>query len=137
MSIRTLRIPESECLVTFARSGGAGGQNVNKVSTKVTLSWDFRISGRLNDSEKRRIQASSALGSRINRDGLIVLHEQRARTQGENRALALMKLNELLAEALKVQRRRVKTRVGYGQKQKRMQEKNARRQRISQRRITE
>ena len=132
-----ISIPESECRISFARSGGSGGQNVNKVSTRVTICWDFRNSLSLNEAEKRRVQNSTALRGRINREGLIVLHEQRARTQGENRELALMKLNELLAEALKVRQKRIKTRVGKGQREKRLLAKKARRQRISQRRIGE
>src|SRR5690606_35359964 len=81
-----VEIPADELEFTFSRSSGKGGQNVIKVSTRVTLRWEFGSSRALRESQKRRI-ASSPLLARRTVDGAIVLHEDRERQQGLNRKL--------------------------------------------------
>ena len=131
----TLLVPESECTFTFSRSGGAGGQNVNKVSTKVTLSWDFLHSAVLSEGQRDVLRNSEYFIARRAADGQIVIHEQRARTQAINRKLALEKLNELLAQALKPRKKRHATKVGRAQKAKRLDQKKMRSRRLQSRRL--
>ena len=80
----TLSIPETELTFTASRSGGPGGQNVNKVSSRVTLSFDIGRSASLSDEQKLR--AVRALGKRINKEGILQVVSQRTRSQEMNRA---------------------------------------------------
>lgn len=104
-----LSIPEEELDVSFARSGGPGGQNVNKVSSKVVLRFDVTRSPTLSEEQRKRILAR--LANRIDGDGILMVTAQEHRSQPLNREAATARLAALLAQALKVQRKRVKTRV--------------------------
>src|SRR5579871_3724278 len=95
-----LTIPESELTFTASRSGGPGGQNVNKVSSRVTLTFDVMHSAALSESQRRRI--STRLQTRINKDGLLRVISQRTRSQELNREDALTRFIELLQNALHV-----------------------------------
>src|SRR5438045_1474902 len=102
-------VSDNELRFTASRSGGPGGQNVNKVSTKVTLTFDVFGSTSLSDEQKHKISAK--LATRINKDGILQIVSQRTRSQELNRADALQRFTELLRQALTVERARVKTRV--------------------------
>src|SRR5664280_3566590 len=91
-------------------SGGPGGQNVNKVATKVTLTFDVAASPSLTDAQRDRIRAR--LATRISKDGVLQVVSQRHRTQGANRAAALERFVELLRDALAEEAPRVPT-VSY------------------------
>ncbi len=93
-----LRIAESELRWEFTRSGGPGGQNVNKVSTRVTLVFDVDACAALADDEKQRIRAR--LRGRISRDGLLRLISARYRSQSANRRDVLDRFYDLLSAAL-------------------------------------
>src|SRR5690349_17172329 len=79
----SLTIPESELTFSASRSGGPGGQNVNKVSSRVTLTFDVMQSPSLSEEQRQRI--ASRLQSRINKDGVLRVISQRTRSQEMNR----------------------------------------------------
>ncbi|MBS1616507.1 MAG: aminoacyl-tRNA hydrolase [Bacteroidetes bacterium] len=81
-----------------ARSGGKGGQNVNKLETMVEALWQPKSSSLFSEEEKRRIVEK--LASRINKGGYLQVRSSESRTQGENKAIAQRKLEELVAKAL-------------------------------------
>ena len=117
-------IPEDELTLTASRSGGPGGQNVNKVSSKITLAFDVEGSGSLTADQKIRIQ--SKLATRINKEGVLRVVSQRTRSQELNREDAIEVFAELLRQALHVDRRRVKTKIPRGVRERRLEEKKER-----------
>ena len=117
-------IPESELGFAASRSGGPGGQNVNKVSSKVTLSFDVGGSASLSEEQKARI--ASMLATRINKEGVLQIVSQRTRSQELNRADVVERFAELLRRALTPQRKRIKTRASAAAKQRRMDAKRKR-----------
>ena len=96
---RRIELPEDELKVEFARSGGPGGQNVNKVETKVILRFRPAWSRALRAEEKARIEAR--LANRLTRSGELVLHSSTHRQRSRNLEDARTRLAALLAEALR------------------------------------
>ena len=116
-----IRIPLREIHFTFARSGGAGGQNVNKVNSKAILRWSVTGSDSLPADVRRRFQA--AYKRRITLEGDLVLMSQRFRDQGRNVADCLEKLRGFLAAVAQAPRPRRPTRPGRGAKERRLSAK--------------
>ena len=117
-------ISETDLVFRFSRSSGPGGQNVNKVNTRVTLFFDVANSTSFSDTQKKRIL--KRLSTRANKNGVIRVASQRHRTQNANRQTTVERLQELLREALKTKAIRKKTKVPERVRRKRLEEKKRR-----------
>ena len=121
-----LWIDEDDLRFEFARSSGPGGQNVNKVETKVRLLFDIRDSRSLNPEQRSRIE--ERLSTRITKVGVLHVSSQRHRTREANRRATIERFVELLAEALEEEEPRVRTRVSKTQRKRRLESKRKRSQ---------
>ena len=119
-----VEIPEGQLEFVASRSGGPGGQNVNKVSSRITLRFDLERTGALNPEQRRRIRAK--LSSRISKDGVLQVSSQRTRSQDLNREDAVARFTELLRAALREEKPRVKTRASRVSQEERLREKKIR-----------
>jgi len=117
-------ILSSELSFSFSRSSGPGGQNVNKVNTRVTLSFDVAGSRQLNDRQRAMIR--SRLATRINKNGVLRIAADSCRTQQGNREEVVRRFVDLLCRALHEQRPRRKTKVSRRAKERRLSAKKNR-----------
>jgi len=116
-----IEIPCSELQFRTSRSGGPGGQNVNKLETRVELLFDVRTSPSL--TEQQRHLLVERLGSRVDSDGILHISSQRSRSQWENKQATIKKLVSLLRSAFAIRKKRVKTAPTKGSKEIRLQRK--------------
>lgn len=103
----SVRVPVSELEFRTSRSSGPGGQNVNKLETRVELLFDVAHSPSLNGEQRERVLLN--LGSRIDDTGMLHISSQRSRSQWENKQITIEKLVSLLRDALKIRKKRIKT----------------------------
>jgi ribosome-associated protein len=116
-----VEIPETELEFIASRSGGPGGQNVNKVSSRVTLRFDLERTTALNAEQRKRVR--ERLSSRISKEGVLQISSQRTRSQEFNREDTVMRFAELLRDALREEKARVKTRATRASREERLKEK--------------
>jgi len=133
----SLIIPRAEVAMRASRASGAGGQHVNKTSSRVELSWNVRESRALSDEQRERLLAR--LSSRLSEDGSLRIVASDTRSQLRNRESAEQRLAETIAKALVVQKKRKPTRKPRAANEARLSEKKKKseRKRERQRPITD
>jgi ribosome-associated protein len=117
----SVQIPLVELRFRTSRSSGPGGQNVNKLETRVELLFDVAHSPSMGEEQRQRVLTN--LGSRIDGDGMLHISSQRSRSQWENKQGTIEKLVLLLREALKIRKKRIKTGPTRGSNENRVQQK--------------
>ncbi|MFV0445903.1 MAG: alternative ribosome rescue aminoacyl-tRNA hydrolase ArfB [Planctomycetaceae bacterium] len=128
-----LRIPLSELRFQMSRSSGPGGQNVNKVNTRVQVWWDVEHSTILQDDVRQRFLKQNA--NRITKEGRLLLESQEFRTQLANRKACLDELGRLVRLALVRPKKRRPTKPTRGSQERRLKAKKEKSQRKSERRF--
>lgn len=119
-----IRIPDEELSWSFARSGGPGGQNVNKVASKAVLRWNLSVNSSLPADVKTRLQQQQR--NRITTTGDLLISSERTRDQERNREDCLEKLRQMILRALTPPKPRKKTKPSRGAKERRLAEKKRR-----------
>ena len=114
-------IPEEELMFEFARSGGPGGQKVNKTETKVTVRWNVDKSKAFDDVQKARIR--DLLHHRINKHGELMLSSEEERSQIRNRQIVIERLNEMVGGAIIPPKVRKPTKPSRAAREKRLEGK--------------
>lgn len=116
-----MKIPHSEYTVEFARAGGPGGQNVNKVASKAQLRWSVGASRVLSDEQKVRVREK--LKNRLTNNDEILVTAEDERSQAQNRAQVMTRFQELITRALLVPKKRRATKPTRSSKEKRLESK--------------
>jgi len=124
VSEATFQLLERDLVFTASRSSGPGGQNVNKVNSRVTLHFDIVHSPHLSSSQKSRI--AEFLATRVTKSGVLRFHAQRHRRQEANRADLMVRFAQLIRASLAPPPVRVKTKVPRKAIQKRLSQKRQR-----------
>ncbi len=119
-----ISIPPGEIEISAIRSQGAGGQNVNKVSTAIHIRFNVRASAAISDEDRQRILRVK--DRRLSKEGVIVIKSQRYRSQDKNRSDALEKLAEMIRKALVEKKPRKRTKPSRKSREKRLDEKTRR-----------
>ncbi|GAB5563655.1 MAG: alternative ribosome rescue aminoacyl-tRNA hydrolase ArfB [Winogradskyella sp.] len=112
---------KSELAFKAVRSSGSGGQNVNKVATKVLLSFNLADSKVLSADQKQRLQIR--LNNRLNKEGILILNSDESRSQFRNKAIVIKRFLDLINEGLKEEIKRKPTKIPKAVKQKRLDNK--------------
>ena len=119
-----ISIPMRELEVTTSRSGGPGGQHVNKTDTRITVRWNVKMTSALNEEQKERVLQN--LQTRLTGDGDLIVHNSESRSQQQNKQMALIQLAQDVRKALHVPKKRTATRVSRSVKEARVDEKTHR-----------
>src|SRR5579863_2314150 len=116
-----ITIPDSELEIATSRSGGAGGQHVNKTETRISVRWNIKNSAVLTEEQKQRIL--DTLQSRVTEDGDLIVHNSESRSQQQNKKNALNNLAAIVRNALHVTKKRIATKIPKALKEARLQSK--------------
>ena len=119
-----IAIPYHELEIPTSRSGGPGGQHVNKTETRITVRWNVKETSVLTERLKERVLKN--LESRLTTDGDLIIHNRESRSQLQNKKNALAHLAATVRKALFVPKKRMKTKVPKKSKEKRLQDKKRR-----------
>jgi ribosome-associated protein len=119
-----ITIPEHELEITTSRSGGAGGQHVNKTDTRITIRWNIKTTSALTDEQKNHVLEK--LQARITSEGDILVHNSESRSQLQNKKNALNNLAAIIRNALIIQKKRIATKVPKALKEARLKSKSHR-----------
>jgi ribosome-associated protein len=117
----SVQLPLAELRFRTSRSSGPGGQNVNKLETRVELLFNVAHSPSLGEEQRQRVLTN--LGSRIDGDGVLHISSQRSRSQWENKQVTIEKFVLLLRETLKIRKKRIKTGPTRGSNENRVRHK--------------
>lgn len=118
---QNITIPEHELEITTSRSGGAGGQHVNKTDTRITVRWNIKSTAALTDERKQYVLEK--LQSRVTEDGDIIVHNSESRSQAQNKKNALNNLASIVRNALHVPKKRIATKIPKALKEARLKTK--------------
>jgi ribosome-associated protein len=121
MWVKHLFIPDDEVVMTAVRSQGAGGQNVNKVSTAIHLKFDI-VASSLPEEVKQRLLSQN--DQRVSKEGVLIIKAQETRSQLKNREQAMLRLQSFVDQALKLRKPRKKTLPTRSSQQKRLSTKS-------------
>jgi ribosome-associated protein len=127
-----INVPDEELQFTFARSGGPGGQNVNKVASKAILHWNLAANASLPPDVKDRLRVQQA--NRITAEGELVVQGQRFRDQGKNIEDCRARVREMILQALRPPKSRRRTKPTRASRQRRLADKRQQSQRKASRR---
>jgi len=117
-------IPEHEIDIATSRSGGPGGQHVNKTNSRITVRWNVRNTSVLTDEQKER--ALQKLAAQLTSEGDLIIHHSASRSQQHNKKMALGQLATMVRKALHVPKKRMKTKVSQSVKEARLHAKTHR-----------
>lgn len=129
-----IQIPENEFTFKTSRSSGPGGQNVNKLNTKVAVSINIETCSFLTDEQKQTVL--NKLSSRLTKDNRLIVESQRFRTQNANRDFAIEKMRKLIEAALVKPKKRKPTMPSYSSVEKRLKKKKRRSELKQSRRVS-